>query len=139
MNAVINLSDLIGKPYMVDGRGPDAYDCWGLCLEVARRACAQGAGRLLPELNIPRCEDERSAFAVGFKDSCFERLEKPQPWCQVVFRIWDDDNKERWHVGTVLADCLRFIHIAEKSFACTPLLSHPLWSLFLEGYYKYAG
>lgn len=129
----IDLSDLIGKPYQADGRGPDNYDCWGLCLEVARRA-----GRPLPDINIPRSEDERSVFAVNFKDSCFDRLEGPEPWCQVAFRIWDDHDKERWHVGTVLENCLRFIHVAEKSFVCTPLLSHPLWGLFLEGYYRYA-
>jgi len=130
----IDLSDLIGKPYQADGRGPNNYDCWGLCMEVARRA-----GRRLPEINIPRSEDERSVFAVSFKDSCFVRLEGPEPWCQVAFRIWDDKNKERWHVGTVLENCLRFIHVAEKSFVCTPLLNHPLWGLMLEGYYRYAG
>ena len=133
MNVIkIDLCDLIGKHYQAEGRGPDFFDCWGLCLEVARRA-----GRYLPELNIPSCEEKRSAFAVDCKDSYFERLKEPEPWCQVAFRIWDDDNKERWHVGTVLEDCLRFIHITEKSYVCTPLLKHPLWSLFMEGYYKY--
>ena len=29
--------DLIGKPFQALGRGPEAYDCWGLVIEVARR------------------------------------------------------------------------------------------------------
>jgi cell wall-associated NlpC family hydrolase len=40
------IDDLIGKPYKKHGRGPDAYDCYGLCIEVSKRL-----GRELPEVN----------------------------------------------------------------------------------------
>ena len=33
--AIIN--DLRGKPFRWQGRGPDAYDCWGLVIEVLAR------------------------------------------------------------------------------------------------------
>ena len=31
------IDDLLGKPYRDHGRGPDAYDCYGLAIEVERR------------------------------------------------------------------------------------------------------
>ena len=33
------INDLVGKPYLRGARGPAAFDCWGLVLELARR-CA---------------------------------------------------------------------------------------------------
>ena len=131
---MIKLDDLIGKPYKHNGRGPDFYDCWGLCLEVAKRL-----GRELPEYDTPVIEDERNALAIKTKDSLFEKLEKPEPWCLVVFQIFDDAGKEKWHVGTVLENCLRFIHITGKTLICTSSLNQPHWKLFFEGYYRYAG
>lgn len=35
--------DLIGRPWVLGARGPDAFDCWGVVLELARRA-----GRVVP-------------------------------------------------------------------------------------------
>ena len=32
-----HLDDLIGKPFKLGGRGPDAFDCWGLVREVMQR------------------------------------------------------------------------------------------------------
>jgi len=34
---MIDVSDLIGKPWSWGARGPDAYDCFGLLIEVSRR------------------------------------------------------------------------------------------------------
>ena len=34
---IIDVTDLVGKPFLHCGRGPDAYDCFGLVLEVLRR------------------------------------------------------------------------------------------------------
>ena len=42
---LLDLSDLIGKPYKSHGRGPDAYDCYGLDMEVAKRL-----GHKVPDL-----------------------------------------------------------------------------------------
>jgi cell wall-associated NlpC family hydrolase len=35
--ATIHTDDLIGKPWRLGARGPDAYDCWGLVLVLADR------------------------------------------------------------------------------------------------------
>lgn len=34
---MIEYDDLIGKPYVYGGRGPDEYDCWGIVMEMYRR------------------------------------------------------------------------------------------------------
>ena len=46
MIAAVDVNDLIGKPYRLGGRGPDAYDCWGLVREVLRRMLP---GQALPD------------------------------------------------------------------------------------------
>lgn len=131
---MIQVENLIGKPYKQDGQGPDGFNCWNLCREVVGRF-----GRRLPEYDVPQSTDERTALAVRVKDSAFKRLKQPEPGCLAVFRIWNNKGKEHWHVGVVLDDCLRFIHVTEKTFVCITSLKNPLWNLFLEGYYSYAG
>ena len=42
---LLDVNDLLGKPYKVHGRGPDSYDCYGLVIEVEKRL-----GRELPDL-----------------------------------------------------------------------------------------
>jgi hypothetical protein len=37
MAALPEFNDLIGRPFVRGGRGPHAFDCWGLVLEVRRR------------------------------------------------------------------------------------------------------
>lgn len=34
---MINIDDLVGKPYITNGRGPNGYDCYGLAIEVEKR------------------------------------------------------------------------------------------------------
>ena len=34
---MVDVSDLLGKPYSPHGRGPDSFDCYGLVIEVEKR------------------------------------------------------------------------------------------------------
>ena len=43
---MIDVNDLIGCPYELGARGPERYDCWGLVIEIYRRA-----GVMLPQFN----------------------------------------------------------------------------------------
>lgn len=43
MSAALDVNGLIGLPWQRGARGPDAYDCWGLVIELARRS-----GRTVP-------------------------------------------------------------------------------------------
>ena len=128
------MSDLIGKPYAENGRGPAAYDCWGICLEVYHRL-----NRHLPEHQTPADIIECNQLFVMVKETNFRRIEHPEPWCFVVFWILDSKGKEKWHAGIVLPDCRRFIHVIEKRFVSITRLNEQFWYLFREGYYRYAG
>lgn len=34
---LLDINDLLGKPYKAHSRGPESYDCYGLAIEVAKR------------------------------------------------------------------------------------------------------
>jgi cell wall-associated NlpC family hydrolase len=88
---IAQCEDLIGKPYLLGARGPDAYDCWGLCIEVYRRG-----GRPLPEFisaDLSRSEIVRLMAAQAPKIAA-HRIKAPKDWafaCDV----------RRGHVGIV--------------------------------------
>jgi cell wall-associated NlpC family hydrolase len=126
------LSDLIGKPYKAGARGPAAFDCWGLVLEVSKRA-----GIELPEIDVPSDNNQRGEIISEQKRAGFARLAGPEPYCLVLFRIIDDMNKIRWHVGAVLENCRRFIHTTGKMGVNISALDDPKWKLHIEGYYRY--
>lgn len=53
---MIDIADLVGKPYMAGGRGDTGYDCYGLTMEVSKRK-----GYLFPDwqtLGVPRDDSE---------------------------------------------------------------------------------
>lgn len=53
------LLDLIGKPYQLGARGPDAYDCWALVRHVERGLY----GRDLPDISA-ESTDPRALAAI---------------------------------------------------------------------------
>lgn len=128
----MELNDLIGKPYKDGARGPNAFDCWGLVMEVAGRA-----GIALPDIDVPPDNDRRGEIVSEQKKTGFIRLENPDPYCLVLFRIIDDAGSIRWHIGVVLGKCLRFIHTTGKMGVNISFLDDPKWKLHNEGYYKY--
>lgn len=94
--------DLLGKPFRLGGRGPNDYDCWGLCLELGRRV-----GLAFPNDFTPSNVYDQDALIRLHADDDFERLEKPEPYCIVTFRI-----KRPFvdHCGFVLPDVNYFLH-----------------------------
>lgn len=133
-NKNISFSDLIGKPYREGGRGPDYFDCWGLCMEVARRA-----GQKLPDLDVVISDDARGILVEEQKKGNFIKIDKPVPFCIILFRIPDDNNYIKWHSATILQDCKSFINITGKTMVSIVKLDHPFWSMFVEGLYIYEG
>ena len=128
---LISFADLIGKPYKNNARGPEAFDCWGLVLVAATRA-----GIYLPELEVPQTDDLRFDMIELQKKNSFIKLEKAVPFSIVLFRIIDDNNIIKWHVGLVLENCIDFIHTTDKMGVNISSLKNPLWQLFIEGFYN---
>jgi cell wall-associated NlpC family hydrolase len=94
------LEDLIGKPYQLGARGPDAYDCWGLCVEIYRRG-----GRKLPDFvseDLSRSQIVRLMSAKA-PDIATMRLIEPTDWCFAC-------DVHKGHVGVVFDN--RVVHAA---------------------------
>ena len=137
MSLIIDTSDLIGKPFCWGGRGPDAYDCFGICKEVANRA-----GLLYPDVPVNgRTSDEatttfKSVFkAIETGEGSWTKINViglPQPLTTVLMKI-----KGRWHMGITLSNYGDFIHCVEKHKVSMTTISNPLWKPCIEGYYVY--
>jgi cell wall-associated NlpC family hydrolase len=120
-------ADLLGKRFAYGGRGPFEYDCYGLCMELYRRL-----GRELPDFGsavqmhvINGMVDEHRQF--------FAESSKPEPWCLVLFRIHP---RYVTHIGVVLEDCNRFIHILKNTSVCIERLDSPIWNKKIAGFLK---
>lgn len=65
----------------------------------------------------------------------FVSLPKPEPWCVVTFAIHP---RFVSHVGVVLDDCRRFIHIMEKTSVTAERLDALEWAPRIKGFYRWA-
>ncbi len=122
--------DLLGKEFAYGGRGPLAYDCYGLMIEVRRRA-----GRFMPDnytsTDIPEMVSDSIKHA---KRSCrFIELPGPRPFCLVTFKLHPVFTT---HIGMVLADGNRFIHILPKMRVGTERLDSTSWSHRITGFWE---
>lgn len=74
--------DLLGKPYAINGRGPDVFDCWGLVAFVYR-----GLGIELPDFyghDTIKAYREKMALEISRDGSPWLPIEKPEPFCAVA-------------------------------------------------------
>ena len=112
----IKIDDLRGKPYKQKGRGPDGFDCYGLCMEVSRRF-----GVELPKLrDLLECE--------------FKSIEKPERGALVLIEAVDTR-----HVGIMLDKRTLFQIRDNKCGAHTIKINDPRIKDRIIGYYKYVG
>ena len=137
MNLVIDVSDLIGKPFAWGGLGPDGYDCFGICKEVAKRA-----GIAYPDVpvNVRNdvlvtgvFEDTITEFNEG--SSQWRKLDVmglPQPLVTILMQIHG-----RWHMGLTLSKYGEFIHCVARHKVSIATISNPMWAGTIKGYYVY--
>jgi len=121
--------DLLGKPFELGGRGPNAYDCYGLAAEIRRRV-----GRPIPE-DYTHGRDARSCHLEIARAAavCFVELASPEPFCLVSFRIVAPFTS---HIGVVLADRFRFIHIMRGCRVAVERLDSPSWHHRITGFWE---
>jgi cell wall-associated NlpC family hydrolase len=120
----VQINDLLGLPYKRGARGPNAYDCYGLCIEVCRRA-----GVILPEIETPILKDARNELFASTKD-VWVKLAQPQLWCLAAFFI-----KRRWHAGVVLPGLNSFIHVTSGINVSVSQLANYKWRQRFDGFY----
>jgi cell wall-associated NlpC family hydrolase len=58
--ATVEYADLIGIPFVLGARGPEAYDCYGLLIELYKRL-----GKAIPDLRSPQSGPLITALATS--------------------------------------------------------------------------
>jgi cell wall-associated NlpC family hydrolase len=126
----VKYKDLLGVPFKMGGRDlSKGLDCYGLCMEIAFRADSP-----IHEFHhgIEDLVDRDGAIADG--KTHFKQVDKPEPYCIVTFKIHPPFVT---HMGIVLPDCKRFIHILEKKSVSIAKLSDKIWTRKLDGFYRF--
>ena len=124
--------DLLGKPFKWGGRGPKSYDCYGLAMECARRV-----GKRFPDQYASTPDFAKiSDHVEDASEHHLAELHKPEPFCFVTFVLF-----EPWvsHIGFVLADEARFIHVMAGCRVAVERLSDPFWLAHKPQYWRAAG
>lgn len=119
-------ADLIGKPFAHGGRGPDAYDCVGLQMELQRRR-----GLNLPAyLSDP--DELHRQIADGGVLSDAHRLASREPGCVVLMR---SSGVAARHLGGMV-DAYRMLHANEDTHTViVENLDRSLWGRRVLGFY----
>lgn len=120
--------DLLGKGFEYGGYGPDYYDCKGLVFELYKRLNIK-----FPNYHSPKSViDQHELFQYGLANHAV-KLDSVEPHCMVLFKIRPPYSS---HIGLVLEDCSRFIHIMPKSSVTVERLDSLLWANKIEGFYR---
>lgn len=125
---MLQINDLIGVPFIDRGRDPRVgLDCWGLVLEVYRRA-----GIELADYQIC-CEDaSRIGVEIDTQRSAWSRIEAPLPVpALVVMRLGSPYcNHTGIHIGGG-----RFIHTRSGVGVNIDRIDSVNWRHRIEGFY----
>jgi cell wall-associated NlpC family hydrolase len=112
--------DLLGKPFQDGGRGPDAFDCVGLLIELQRRL-----GRAMPPY-------ESNEHELSMALASWDRVESPEPGDGILIR---SDNP-RWHIGVVCGGGY-MIHAFQARGVSRERYDAFPWHNRIEGFYRW--
>ena len=103
---MIPVKDLVGVPYKDHGRGMGGMDCYGLAIEVLRRA-----GIILPDVIYPDTEIETNKIVMQTLENGIPntKLDRPEEGAIVEILVMGQPS----HVGVCLGNGL-FIHALKK-------------------------
>jgi hypothetical protein len=118
--------DLLGKPFVKQGRGPDAFDCVGLALEMARRL-----GYKLPDYVSSEEVLHQQLGAAGATFADMPQIPRPVPGCIVLLRMRPD-----MHHIAFMVDEYRMIHVSGSTGCVIERVLSPLWQRKIVGFYS---
>lgn len=104
--------DLLGLPFVRGGRGPDAYDCYGLVKEMFKRA-----GKEVPDFASPGTLEEIEAL-IADNHHHWRRVPIGTAGAALSFRV----EGYGAHVGYMLSND-RFLHAWEPTGVTTERLT----------------
>lgn len=122
----------IGRPFRDKGRGPDAFDCWGLVRAVLR----DQFGIALPDYADAYTESHDHASVAeavesGLRDG-WQIVRQPKCGDLIVIRVAG----RPWHCGLMVTP-ERFLHVPDKGTSCIERLDSVIWTRRIEGIYRY--
>lgn len=117
--------DLIGKPFLAGGRGPESFDCVGLALEIARRL-----GKQVPDFVSSEAELHQQLAGDGAALADCPQIPRPVPGCAVLLRM----SPSQHHLA-FMVDEYRMIHTTAATGCVIERVNSPLWSRRVIGYY----
>lgn len=120
--------DLLGKSFAWGGRGPDHFDCYGLCIELARRN-----GQSIPDSVWSEEPAEIDALMSQYETKGFIKVETPQAGDFVGFRLRPPYMS---HVGMMLNQ-YEFIHITKGTKVSRERVDSLQWNRKVAGYYRW--
>lgn len=127
----MNLNDLIGKPFHVDGYGPDNYSCYGLAVEVFKRY-----GIDIPRTNISVCASKTTSQKEIETQlfSLWESISELETPTGLVIQATNYEFAN--HLGVYIGD-RRLIHATMNRGVVIDRMSD--WKSKIIGYYRYVG
>jgi cell wall-associated NlpC family hydrolase len=123
---MVDVADLVGTPFRYGGRGPDAYDCYGLVMECARRD-----GVILPDFGAH--EDQGVIAAMMGASLPRWRAVGSRPGAVILIRV----GRFVAHVGYQI-NHHQMIHAWAHSHGAT-IVNIDQWRHRIVGFYEYAG
>lgn len=136
---MLNYSDLIGAPFEQDGRGPKAYDCYGLTKEVYHRYGKEiGEYWCCVEDKVKINDIYRGAVKNGkWREIDYKHGEKiPEP--ALIGLRFNAPPGIVNHTAVYIGDG-KFIHIRERIGVCVDSITSPAWARQIVGIYEFIG
>lgn len=120
-------ADLIGKPFLDGGRGPSAYDCWGVLQAVLHRL-----GKT--PTDFPSNPD-LLRYAIADEWQPLE-AHQVQPGDGVLLR--SADPRWQWHIGVIFDGC-HMLHAREGVGVCIERFDSLTYQRRIVGFYRFRG
>ncbi|MHC1727960.1 MAG: C40 family peptidase [Syntrophobacteraceae bacterium] len=128
-SGMIPYSDLIGKPFADFERGPGAYDCYGLVIEVFHRA-----GQSFPDYgSLVYTASRQIADKIAGHLADFEPVIKPEVFDLVL--MWREHPELIDHMGVVVERGY-FLHATAAGVVCSRV-DDPNWTGRIVGFYRW--
>lgn len=124
----------VGLPFADGGRGPEAYDCWGL----VRAVYARELGIELPaygEISARDLARVSRAMGTGQAEDCWRVVESPRPHDVVLMRA-AAGSRAVVHVG-VAVDPHRLLHVEAATSAVVVPMAHLSVAGRITGFRRY--
>lgn len=124
----LEYADMIGKPFEEFGRGPDAYDCYGVCIELSRRG-----GHPIPDYgSVPCSAAEEIDAKIRAHFHLTTKVTMPEPLDLVLLTGEDGPT----HLG-IFVENLHYLTTTKKTGVIRVNVNHHIWKHLMRGFFRW--